>query len=193
MNRGQDIIAQSGGRPAGGKPSRRLIALAGDRSGATAIEFALIATPLAALMVAILQTSLTFFAQQNLETVAEKAVRQLVTGQAQKANTTKDQFKTIVCSKLPSFMKCANLYVDVQSATSFAAANTAPPALTFDSNGQVTNAWVYSPQGSGAINVVRIMYAWQVSAGPLGFDISTMSNQRRLLVATSVFKTEPYS
>ena len=157
------------------------------------MEFALVATPLAALMVAILQTSLTFFAQQNLESVAEKAVRQLVTGQAQKANTTQAQFKTLVCSKLPIFMKCANVYVDVQSATSFSNANTAPPTLTYDSNGAVTNAWVYSPQGAGAINVVRIMYAWQVGAGPLGFDISTMSSQRRLLVATSVFKTEPYT
>ncbi|MBY0520952.1 MAG: pilus assembly protein, partial [Sphingomonas sp.] len=138
-------------------PGARLV---GDRSGAAAMEFALVATPLAALMVAILQTSLTFFAQQNLETVAEKSVRQLVTGQAQKANTTQAQFKTLVCSKLPIFMKCANVYVDVQSAASFSAANTAPPALTYDVNGAVTNAWVYSPQGAGSINVVRIMYAW---------------------------------
>jgi hypothetical protein len=31
-----------------------------------------------------------------------------------------------------------------------------------------------------------------VSKGPLGFDLSTLSNGDRLLIATAVFKTEPY-
>jgi len=173
------------------RPSVR--AFLADRRGSPALEFGLIAVPFAALMVAILQVSLVFFAQQNLETTTEKSVRQLITGQAQQSNLSQSQFKTLVCSKLPAFMKCANVLIDVQSASSFSAANTNTPTLTFDSNGNVTNSFAYSPQGAGGINVVRIMYIWNVGAGPLGFDISTMSNQRRLLIATAVFKTEPYA
>lgn len=170
--------------------------LAHDRRGSPAIEFALVAPPLAALIVAVMQVSLVFFAQQNLETTAEKSVRQLLTGQAQQANSgaglSQSEFKTLVCSKLPFFMKCANVIVDVRSATSFSNASTAAPTLTFDSSGNITNTWKYQPGGSDSINVARIMYVWNVQAGPLGFDISTMSNQRRLLIATAVFKTEHY-
>lgn len=173
-----------------GRAARRLT---DDTRAAAVIEFALIATPLAALMVAELQTSLVFFAQQNLETTAEKSVRTLVTGEAQQNGMTSAQFKTLVCSKLPFFMKCSNVLIDVQSVSSFNSASTSSPTLTFDSGGNVTNSFSYSPGGAGSINVVKVMYIWKVQAGPLGFDLSTMSSNRRLLIATAVFKTEPYA
>lgn len=173
--------------------SLRTCALATDARGSTAIEFAFVAGPFIALLIAILQTSLTFFAQQNLETVAEKAGRQLFTGTAQSSGMTQAQFRDSVCSKLPVFMKCANLMVDVQVATAFSNANTATPTLTYDSSGNVTNPWVYKPGGPGEITVLKTMYVWDVQSGPLGFDLSTLSKGKRLLITTNVFKTEPYS
>jgi Flp pilus assembly protein TadG len=168
----------------------RLIA---DRRGAAAMEFGLIAAPMAALMVAVLQTSLTFFAQQTLESATEKSARQLMTGEAQKAGMTASQFKTLVCTKIPDFMQCANVMVDVQQATTgFSGANTSSPTITY-SGGKVSNTWAYTPGGPGTINVVKVMYVWKVSKGPFGFDLSTLSTGDRLLIATSVFKTEQYS
>lgn len=169
------------------------IRLAASARGAVAIEFGLIAIPFFALMIAVLQTSLVFFAQQTLETTAEKSVRQLITGQAQRANMTESEFRTLVCSKLPAFMKCSKVLIDVRSASTFASISTSAPAIEFDNNGNITNSFGYSPGSAGSINIVRIMYVWDVQAGPLGFDLSTMSNKKRLLYATSVFKTEPYS
>ena len=164
-----------------------------DTSGATLVEFTFVVGPLMALLVATAQVSLTFFAQQSLETTAEKATRQLLTGAAQNSNMSKAQFKELVCSKLPAFMKCANVIVDVQAASNFASATTGVPTLTYDSNGNITNNWVYQPGAAGQITVARIMYIWSVRQGPLGFDLSTMSNGKRLLMSTSVFKTEPYA
>lgn len=168
-----------------------------DTRGAVAIEFAFIATPLAALMVAGLQTSLVFFAQQTLDSAAEKSVRQLMTGQAQTANMNQAGFKALVCSKLPSFMggsNCATkLMVDVTTVANFADATTSIPTITFDSSGNVKNSWTYAPGQAGTINIVRIMYIWDTPGGPLGFDLSTLSSNRRLLYAVSVFKTEPFS
>lgn len=164
-----------------------------DERGAALVDFAFVVGPFMALLIAIIQTTLTFFAQQNLETTAEKSVRQLLTGAAQNGNMTQAQFKTLVCSKLPSFMKCANVIIDVQTASSFSAATTASPTLTYDASGNVNNTWAYQPGVPGQITVARIMYMWDVRKGPLGFDLSTMSNGKRLLVATSVFKTEPYT
>lgn len=162
-----------------------------DVRGVTIIEFAFVAGPLIALILATLQISLTFFAQQNLETAAEKAVRSLVTGEAQAAGTTQAQFKTLVCSKLPAFMKCSRLMVDVQSASNFSTVDTGMPTISFDSNGNPTNSWLYQPGVSGQITVARIMYIWDVQTAPLGFDLSTMSGKKRLLMSVSVFKTEP--
>jgi Flp pilus assembly protein TadG len=176
-------------RRSGGGFAARLIK---EERGATLIEFAFIATPLAALLVAIFQTSLLFFAQQTLETTAEKSVRQIVTGQAQKASMSKSGFKDLVCSKLPAFMKCANVLVDVKSAQSFSDISTSALQITLKSDGTVDDKFGFAPGGPGSINIVRIMYVWDVQSGPLGFDLSTMSNKKRLLYATSVFKTEPY-
>lgn len=171
---------------------RPFFKLASNTGGAAAVEFALISVPFAALMVAILQTSLTFFAQQNLETAAEKSVRTLMTGKMQSEKRTQQEFKLLLCSELPDFMKCNNVMIDVQTAASFAAASTTMPQLTFDSNGMITNQWAYSPGGPGSINIVRVMYIWDVESGPLGFDLSNMSTRKRLLYATSVFKAEPF-
>ncbi|MEJ8631254.1 pilus assembly protein [Sphingomonas sp. I4] len=57
-----------------------------DRRGATIVEFALVATPFIALILAILQTSLAYFAQEALESAVEISARSVVTGQAQFAD-----------------------------------------------------------------------------------------------------------
>ncbi len=163
-----------------------------DTRGSALIEFAFVVGPMMALMIAALQTSLVFFAQQNLETTAEKSVRQLRTGAAQSSNMTQAQFKSLVCTKLPAFMKCANVIVDVQTVDDFSLAVTGMPTLTYDADGNITNSWVYRPGVPGQITVARIMYLWNTRAGPLGFDLSNLSTRQRLLVSTSVFKTEPY-
>lgn len=171
---------------------RRGRALGKDERGAAVIEFAFIAAPLIALLIAILETSLTFFAQQTLETTAESAARQIVTGQAQRAGLTQAQFQNMVCGKLPSFMQCTKVMVDVQTATSFAAANTGLPTITFDSAGNPTNTWQFQMGNAGDIVTVRIMYLWPVVPGPLGFSLANAGANTRVLLATQVFKSEPY-
>lgn len=156
------------------------------------VEFALVAAPFAALLIAIAQTSIVFFAQQNLETTGQKAARELTTGAVQKAGLSKAQFNTLVCSKLPSFMPCSNVLVDLRVVSAFASAETGMPTLTYDGSGKVTNSWSYQPGNPGDILVLRVMYIWGVSGAPLGFDVSNMGVGKRLMVATSVFKTEPY-
>lgn len=166
--------------------------IARDRRGAGTIEFALIAAPFAALIVAILQISLTFFAQQTLETTAEKTVRKMVTGEVQRSNQTAAQFKTNVCAKLPSFMECGKLMIDVRQALSFDSVDTSSPTITYNPDGTVKNSWEFKPGGPGTINVVKIMYLWPEVTAPLGFNLANTADGKRLLVAVSVFKTEPY-
>jgi len=163
------------------------------QDGAAAVEFGMVALPFFGLMFAILQTALVFFASQSLEAAVAEASRQIMTGQVQQANYTASQFKTnIVCAYLAagvSMFDCANgISVSVQTYTTFSAASTTPPVT----NGQLdTSNLPYTPGGPGDIVVVQLYYLWPVYVSLLGDNLSNIGTMR-LLVATSVFRNEPY-
>lgn len=163
-----------------------------DTGASSAIEYALLGPVLFALIIATIQTALVFIAQQGLESDAQNSARLILTGQSQQAGMTAAQFKTAACNALPPFLSCSNLYIDVTTASSWSAANTGAPTITYDSSGNVTNGFSFSPGTQGSIVVLRLMYMWPTIAGPLGFDLSNQPGHNRMLVATSVFKTETY-
>jgi Flp pilus assembly protein TadG len=168
------------------------------RRGATALEFALVAAPFLALLVALFETALVFFAQRVLDEVTEEASRYILTGQAQQSNMTQAQFANYVCTSsntatlVSALFNCNNLMVNIQNYNTFASASTSNPTLTFNANGTVSNTWTYAPGSPGSIVVMQVMYQWPIVLGPLGFNLSNLTNGNRLLVSTAVFKTEPY-
>jgi Flp pilus assembly protein TadG len=161
-------------------------------NGAAAIEFALVAAPFLALLVALFQTALVFFAGRVLDETTEQASRYILTGQAQTANMTQSGFATWVCSQTFALFNCSNFMINVQNYSTFSSATTTAPTITFDKSGNVTNTWTWSPGNPGDIVVVQVMYQWPIVLGPLGFNLSNLSNGKRLLVSTAVFKNEPY-
>ncbi|GLR83795.1 TadE/TadG family type IV pilus assembly protein [Bradyrhizobium iriomotense] len=171
---------------------RRWRAFFADRKGATAVEFALIGAPFIALLLAIIQTFLVFFAQQLLEQVVNQASRAILTGQAQAQSMTKAQFANAVCSNVVILFDCQGLMIDVQVASAWSSANTGMPTLTYDAQGNVSNTWQYSPGNQGDIVVVRVMYLWPVYLGPLGFNLANQSNGSRLIMASTAFMNEAF-
>jgi Flp pilus assembly protein TadG len=178
--------------------------LASDEAGA-AIEFAIVAPVLFALLLGTLQLVLVFLAQASLETACEGSARYVLTGQAQTnftgtATVQQAAFKTYVCSQLPPYMSCSSLYADVSSGPDYTAVNLAEPTWSYDSNGNVTNTFNYTPGTPGQIAVVRLYYFWPVIS-LLGFNITsqvvgpssgTVGTNYDVLIATSVAKTEAY-
>ena len=160
--------------------------------GATAVEFGLILAPFIAMLFAMLQTTLVFFAGRVLDTAVEQSARLILTGQAQDAGMTQSAFASAVCGKIYALFNCSGLMIDVETASTFSNANTSMPTLTFNNQGQVTNAWQYQPGSAGQISVVRVMYQWPVFGGPLAFNLSNLSNGNRLLMSVAAFKNEPY-
>jgi Flp pilus assembly protein TadG len=158
--------------------------------GAAAVEFALVATPFIALTFAILETALVFFAGQTLEAAAADSARLIMTGQAQTQGFSQADFKTQVCSRIYGLFDCTNgVYVDVKTYSSFSAISTASPVT----NGQLnTGSMTYTPGGPGDITVVSLYYQWPIYVSLLGDNLSNLSGNNRLLVATSVFRVEPY-
>ena len=172
---------------------RRWRAFFADRKGATAVEFALIAPAFIALLVAIIQTFLVFFAQQLLETAVTQSSRAILTGQAQGQGMTQAQFASAVCSNVVILFNCSGLMIDVQVANSWSSTNTALPTLTYDGNGKVTNVWQFNPGNQGDIVVVRVMYLWPVFLGPLGFTLANQpNNSSRLIMSSTAFMNEAF-
>jgi Flp pilus assembly protein TadG len=182
---------------AGKRRRNRFGAFIKDRQGATAVEFALIAAPFLAIIAALIQTFLLFFAQSQLENAVRQSSRQILTGQVQTQDASLSQtaavaaFHQTVCNNGAILFTCAGLMVDVQVASQWSSANIGMPTLTYDSNGNVTNTWQFNPGNAGDIVVVRVMYLWPVFFGPIAFNMANQANGSRLIMASAAFQNEP--
>jgi Flp pilus assembly protein TadG len=183
--------AQASSAPA---PSRRgfFRRFRKSKDGATAVEFALVAVPFFGMLFAIIETALVLFANQVIETAVADTSRLIMTGQAQGANMSREQFKQRLCDRLGGMFNCSSgIYVDVRNYTDFTSAQNARP-VDNDAKFDPASMNQYSPGGSGAIVVVRAAYLWPIFVTRFGMDLSDQRDSKRLLVGTAVFKNEPY-
>jgi Flp pilus assembly protein TadG len=161
------------------------------QQGSAAIEFGMVAAPFLALVFAILETAIVFFAGQALETAVADSARLIMTGQAQAQNLDASGFKNAVCGKIYGLFDCQNgVSVDVRTFTSFGNVTMPNPV---DAQGNFQNDSQYQPGGPCDIVVVRLFYQYPVYVNLLGFNLSNMNGGKRLLAATSAFRNEPYS
>jgi Flp pilus assembly protein TadG len=161
-----------------------------NRRGSAAVEFALVAPVFFALLFAIIETAIVFFAGQVLETVTQDSSRMIMTGQAQTGGFSQAQFKTYVCGKISVLFDCVNgIYVDVQSYPGFSSVAITDP---IDGGKNFVPPNNYSPGGPGDIVVVRLFYQWPLFVTGLGYNIANLSGSKRLLSATAAFRNEPY-
>ncbi len=160
-----------------------------DRSGTTAVEFGLVALPFIASLFAILETALVMFADQTLETATNDAARLIRTGQAQQQGFSATKFRDEICSTGYSLFDCGSLKVDVKRYPTFGSVDLSSP---LDGNGNIDMNLDYKPGNGGDIVVVRAFYEWPVFVRLLGHDLTNMSGGKRLLVATTAFRNDPF-
>jgi len=161
-----------------------------NRRGSAAVEFALVAPVFFALLFAIIETGIVFFASQVLETINQNSARTILTGQAQNASYTQTQFANYVCTQVPALFTCANIYIDVESYKSF---QNIAISSQIDGGNNFINNMQYSPGGPCDIVVVRMFYQWPLFVTGLGYNISNLTGNKRLLYATAAFRNEPYN
>ena len=160
------------------------------KRGSAAVEFAMLAIPFFLLLYAVIDTSLVFFATSTLENGVAIAARQIRTGQAQNANLTQAQFRTMICNQISMLLACdARLAIDVRVFNSFTSV-ALPAAL--DANGNLTGNYQFNMGVAGNIVVVRAFYAWPVLTPDFGNTLTNMSGNARLLQAAMAFKNEPF-
>ena len=104
---------------AGTRRRNRFVVFIRDSKGATAVEFALIATPFLALIAGLIQVFLLFFAQSVLENAVRASARQILTGQVQTQDASLSSaaamaaFHQTVCNNANALFTCTGLMVDV--------------------------------------------------------------------------------
>jgi len=165
-----------------------------NRRASAAVEFALIAPVFFALLFAIIESALVFFASQVLETGIQDSGRLLYTHQAQDSGMTAGQFKADLCTRVSVLLACP-IDVDVKfyaAGTPITITDPIDAAGNYDSSGFV---YQVPPAGSDATVVVRGFYQWPLIVTGLGFNIANITrgstSSKRLLAATMAFRVEP--
>ena len=145
-----------------------------------------------ALIFAIIESALVFFAGQVLETGTQDSARLMMTHQAQDSGMTQAQFKTDLCNRVAVLFACANVYVDVKTYTSFSTVTITDP---IDGSGNFVNSFTYQSSNPGDTVVVRAFYQWPLFVTKLGYNIANIgrgtTSPYRLLAATAAFQVEP--
>ena len=161
--------------------------------GAALLEFGIVVFPFLALLFAIIETALVFFAGQVLETAAANSARLILTGQAQAQNLNAATFKNQVCGRIFGLFDCqGGLQIDVRTYAAFANATVAKPV---DPNTGLldTTGFTFQPGVAGDIVVVRFVYKWPTFVRTFGLNVSDLSDGYRLLMATAAFRNEPFT
>jgi Flp pilus assembly protein TadG len=190
MQKGPDRPKSGLGRRPARRRRRGLTRFARDASGASALEFAMVAVPLILLLLASLQVGLVFFANFTLENATAQGARLIRTGQAQNNKFNATAFKNEVCKHLSAMLSCTKLMVDVRRFDSFSGSELTNP---LDSNGNMKSSFSYDPGAGGDVVVVRAFYPWDLPASlPSIINLSNMKDDSRLLIATAAFRNEPF-
>ncbi|CAN7732245.1 pilus assembly protein [Bosea sp. LjRoot9] len=170
------------------------------QGGATAVEFAIIATPFLMLLAAILETALMFWTSQVLEEGVAQASRALLTGQSQTlyksavAGANATAFKNAICANGPGLIDCSKVTIDVRSYASFASANTGTAASNPVSGGALnTSGYGFTQPLPGQIVVVRAVLEYQLIFTQWSSALANLGSGKRAIVASATFRTEPFT
>lgn len=161
-----------------------------DRRGSTALEFAFIAIPFLAVILAVFQTAMIYVSGLTLQSAVSDASRLIRTGKAK--TMTQTEFRNQICSRVTATFDCASmLQVSVRSYTSFASA-PAPSVPVVGGAIDPSFGTQYSPGGAGAIVVVQAAIAYPIVAPLLGSSLSNLNGDRILVMASAAFKNEGF-
>jgi Flp pilus assembly protein TadG len=164
-----------------------------ERSGSTAIEFAVMAIPFLGLIFGIIELGMIYLIATTLENATTDAARQIRTCQLQNAGgATATSFTTLICNEMTWMgSNCAaNLAVDVRTFSNFSSTNIADPIASGQLN---TGSLMFQMGTAGSIVLVRAYYPWTLVAPSLDGSISRLSNGQALISAATTFRNEPCS
>jgi Flp pilus assembly protein TadG len=169
------------------------------QSGATAVEFALVAGPFFFVLACICETGLMLFTEYVLQNAVQEASRQVRTGQVTSTDGTllksASQFKDVICNEVSAIIDCsAKVTVYVNSSNDFAtlAGAMSDPLLIGKKADGTMSAPVYSPGGQLKAATVIATYDWYFAMPFMSFLGNIDSNKARRVYGLAIFRNEPF-
>lgn len=170
---------------------RRFAEFGRDRRGSSAVEFAVVAAPFFAILMAIFETAFVFFGELMLETGLQDAARMVRTGQAQEQGFDENQFRQTVCDRMLGLLDCDNdLVIDVRAFDDFTEVVIPPP---LNEQGELAGGFGYNHGTQGSVIVARAFYVWDLMTPmPSHAGLGNMASGNRLLTSVATFRNEPF-
>ncbi|MCI4643752.1 MAG: pilus assembly protein [Hyphomonadaceae bacterium] len=160
----------------------------GNRGGATAVEFALVAPVMLFMVVAVVEYSLFYFKTSFLKHVLYEASRNVQTGEVQDAGDPQAYFQTEYCDDAIFLIRCEDVFFDVRSASTLSAVSF--PTATFNSQGEPTN-FVFQPGTASQVTTMRVATPYRFVT-PFMQDVFQPEGSPAIIVGYSVARNEPF-
>ncbi len=169
-----------------------------NEAGAAAIEFASLAIPFFLMVFAIVETCISFTAQQVLQNATDEYARQVRTGQVQASDITATKVKTFICDRIKVLVpnSCPGLYIDLKEYTSFEEAAKVKTKFKIDKDGTRDlddTGFDTIAGGPVTINMLRVYYKWPVMTDLMRAYLSNIAGGKTLHFATTTWRNEPFS
>ncbi|MCB1431517.1 MAG: pilus assembly protein [Alphaproteobacteria bacterium] len=169
------------------------------QSGATAVEFALVAGPFFYVLGCICETGLMLFTEYVIQNSVQEASRMVRTGQVTAGDGTllvsADDFKAKICEQVNIIVDCnAQVSVYVNSANDFNALSTAmsnPLDVGSKPDGTPYTV-VYTPGAALQAATVIATYDWDFAFPFMDFLGNIDGGQKRRLYGLAIFRNEPF-
>ena len=155
------------------------------KSGAVAVEFALLLTPLMFALAATLETGLIYFTDSVLQAAVDKSSRNIRTGIGKSWDET--AFRTNMCTYVTPLIDCSSLVIDVKAIANYSDFN---PAVTLKADGSFPTGTGFTATAPGAIVQVRVWYKWPLFFNKFSPLVASTPDGSTQLEGTALFKNE---
>lgn len=175
-----------------------------EQGGATAVEFALLGLPFAALLFGIVEISVLFFMSSTVHHAVAEVSRDIRTGEFQSTGGGATEFKAAVCSAMSTVGNCSNLRVDVVSSATgkfsslnlpvspVACSGTPAEVEACEATDPVMPADDYNATNSSDVVIVRVQYVHHLSIPNELTKLANAAGNTHVITATTAFKNEPF-
>lgn len=166
--------------------TRRLGLFQRGESGASAVEFALIAAPFFALISLVFETAAMLFTDISLQNGVNQTARLIRTGQVQTQGISETRFRQILCDNVAFYVDCAKVRLYVTKSASPSFSNRTNVMVATEDTPQ---RWEVGAASEWTL--VQVSYDWKLFIPKISM-LGNIDGGTRRIVAGALFRNEPY-
>lgn len=163
-----------------------------DETGATAVEFGVVAVPFLLILIGLLEMGLMFAAGAVLQGGTQEAGRMVRTGQIQSAGDPEAAFRDALCNHVDTLIDCNDLTYEVieLGEAGFQGASAVEPVINEDG---VMQPRPFDPGTEDSVVLVRAAYLYPIKTPLFAALLADSAGNRKLFMSTVVIRNEPYA